>query len=215
MTLLQCDVRSLPAHLVKVSFSFLGLAHGRHGHAAQIGRRIVRPVGRNCLQLGIKVHTGRTVKVEITANTLLVAGKGKHGQGNGDGDIDTHLSTFDIHGKFARRRTRRRKESTSVTVRIIIDNLHGLFEGIGGQDGQYGSKDFFGIRHILGIGDLDHGGPDKVPVGIIRHLQAPSIQQYLRSLLFGLCDDGFDACFGFGSNERSHFDTGHPTGPHF
>lgn len=96
----------------------LSLHRGHDGAVLLSFRSVVRPVGSNRLDLGVKLDARLAVKVKISPDRVPRTSEGKEGKGHGNRNVDAHLPDVDFVLKLASGGARLRENRRSVAVRV-------------------------------------------------------------------------------------------------
>lgn len=96
---------------------------------------------------GLRVEFDSLFAIEMIVAQKAAAGAGEreHWQWHWNGYIHTDLSDIDLVYEFAGGGTVGCENSGTVTVRVFVDDVDGMIQGVGEQTHQNGAKDFLTI----------------------------------------------------------------------
>lgn len=149
----------------------------RFGHSSSLP-----PQRGDGLSLRIKVQSLFAVEMQIAMETASGSGKTEHGQWNWNWNVNTDLSNIDFVDELPGKWPAGCENGSTVSIRVAIYNLDGIFECIGVHDRKNRPENLFFVAVLVGLYFSQKGWSYEVAVRILVHLDVPSVQNTLGTL---------------------------------
>jgi len=155
-------------HLRNVT-SFHLLQSG-HSNVTLRANHILRlPQTRHGLPLRVKPQAILSIEVTCpsSSNRLLVSSEGEHRQRHRNRHVDTQLAGLHLLLEARRGRAGPRKDSCTVAVGVVVDQLDRFVNGLDVHTNDDGAEDLFRVAFHMGFHVCDDGGTDLEAVSIL------------------------------------------------
>ena len=163
------------------------------------------------LILSVEIDPATSVEGHVAEEARFVSAPREHRQWDRNGHVDSNLANFDTRLELACSRAALREDGCSVTVLVGVDDVERVIEGVGGDDGQDGTKDFLAGNVRLSACQIQmnmnnyipvaphvsrsfkHSGSDPVSIRIVLDLEVATVERDLPTLLLRRGDQADDS----------------------
>jgi hypothetical protein len=178
-----------------------------HVDSSTFSHKFGVPVSSNSLCLSEELNSLSAIEVEVTTEGSARASEGNHRERNRDRDVDTNLTDIDFMLEFASCSAASSEDGGTVTVRVGVDELDGVFESVDLHDTESGGEDFFLVACHFGGDVSDESRTEPVATFHSGDGELTTVDGDLGTFGFTLVDDVEGALFGLRRNHGTDIST--------